>query len=172
MEATCIEITLVQQDFERAWSSLEVIEFSTGVPVKRDESTAAIRWASTNHFGLAVVRASQSPQSQVFLPQSGFCACARQELRIKFERFLAEWREQRDFISNYDRIVACPGHLKIVAMGRDALPLIMKELEKGSADPFFRALELITSAQPVRHEDRGNLEKMNKAWLDWWRPQD
>ena len=171
MEATCIEITLAQQDLESAWSSREVIEFSTGVPVNRDDSTEAVRLASTKHFGLTVARANQSPQSQVFLPQSGFYSSAQQERRIKFDRFLAEWRQQRAFISNYDRIVACPGHLSIVAMGQDALPLIMEELEKGASDPFFRALELITSAQPVRHEDRGNLEKMNKAWLDWWRPQ-
>ncbi len=91
-----------------------------------------------------------------------------QELQIKFDRLVREWREERGFSSSQNEIYSCRAHMAILAMGNDAVPLIMEQIQKGVLDHWFSALELITSAQPVQHEDRGNYKKMAQAWLKWW----
>jgi len=51
-------------------------------------------------------------------------------------------------------------------MGRGAVPLILAELRK-KTEHWFWALKAITGEDPVREEDRGNLERMAQAWLIW-----
>lgn len=97
--------------------------------------------------------------------------CKRQIDRIKFSRLLGEWETQRGFTSSQWEIETCPAHMGILAMGQDAVPLIMGRIEDGEVNHWFRALELITGAQPVRLEDRGNYAEMARAWLEWWKNQ-
>lgn len=56
--------------------------------------------------------------------------------------------------------------LKIIEMGKDVLPLILKDLEK-TRDYWFYALYKITSEDPVRKEDELNPERMTERWLEW-----
>ncbi|MDE0106458.1 MAG: hypothetical protein OXN96_01550 [Bryobacterales bacterium] len=92
-----------------------------------------------------------------------------QVVGIKFRTLTEQWREQRGFSSSQSEIEACPAYHALLAMGDSVIPLIMEELEKGAKDHWFRILELVSSEQPVRYEDRGHYAKMRTAWLDWWK---
>ena len=91
-----------------------------------------------------------------------------QVVGFRFRTLTERWREQRGFSSSQSEIESCPAYHALLAMGKPVIPLIMEELEKGARDHWFRILELVSSAQPVRYEDRGNYAKMRVAWLDWW----
>ncbi len=88
---------------------------------------------------------------------------------IKFRTLTERWREQRGFSSSQSEIEACPAYHALLAMGESVIPLIMEELAEGAKDHWFRILEMVSSEQPVRYEDRGNYAEMRRAWLDWWK---
>ncbi len=59
-----------------------------------------------------------------------------------------------------------PAYQQIIGMGDAALPFIFQELRR-DPDHWFWALKAITGEDPVAASDRGQLDKMTTAWLDW-----
>jgi hypothetical protein len=92
---------------------------------------------------------------------------------INFGLYMSEWRQIRNPLSSnsWDNVLN-PGYQKIIGMGSDALPLILRELERefesGEPDDWFIALWAVTGGEnPVPLESRGKTREMAKAWLDW-----
>lgn len=85
---------------------------------------------------------------------------------IKFRRLVAEWRRDTRFVSAVRRKMAHPAYLKIIGMGKDALPFILKDLDDRPGD-WIAALMSITDENPVKPDD--NFEQAVKAWLRWGR---
>lgn len=88
--------------------------------------------------------------------------------REEFERLAAEWRSRAEFLSSPTKISELPAYRAIVDMGPDAVPLILEELRR-EPDHGFVALKRITGEDPVPEEDRGDLDRMARAWLEWGR---
>lgn len=61
-----------------------------------------------------------------------------------------------------------PSYLAIIGLGKEALPFILKDLQR-ETNHWFTALRAISKVEssPVRSEDAGNLKKMREAWLKW-----
>ena len=63
-----------------------------------------------------------------------------------------------------------PAYQQIIAMGLEVVPLLFRELER-EPDHWFRALHVLTGADPVPPESRGKIREMAAAWLRWGRDQ-
>jgi hypothetical protein len=63
-----------------------------------------------------------------------------------------------------------PAYRAITNMGDEAIPLLLRELET-RPHFWFAALREITGEDPVKEQDRGHLENMRQAWLEWGREQ-
>lgn len=87
----------------------------------------------------------------------------------KFKRLAAEWRRDTRFVSAVRRKVAHPAYLKIIGMGKDALPFILKDLDDRPAD-WIPALISITDENPAKADN--TFEQAVKAWLKWGRDHD
>lgn len=87
-------------------------------------------------------------------------------LKAEFDRLAAEWKRETRYHSSSDIIEEHPAYQAIIAMGEDVIPLILADLRQSMAH-WFMALGRITGASPVRYEDRGKVEIMTAAWLDW-----
>ena len=88
--------------------------------------------------------------------------------RVQFFALLKKWREERNpFVSSVAEKIACPSHLRIIAMGERALPFIMEQLAEGPLDQWCPALEAITGENPVPETAAGDLVEISKAWLAW-----
>ena len=87
-------------------------------------------------------------------------------LAQKFEILKSQWRAETQFQSSIVMIIANNNYQDIIRLGRHALPFILREL---SIQPnhWFYALQEITCFNPVKTEDRGDVEKMANAWLKW-----
>ncbi len=83
-----------------------------------------------------------------------------------FDQLTLEWREGTAFTPSLADIVAHPSYLRIIGMGREALPYILNELRR-APDHWHWALFSITGENPVPREASGDLEKMREAWLSW-----
>lgn len=86
----------------------------------------------------------------------------------KFRRLKEEWKDATQFMSSTTGITSVDPYLQIVALGPDALPIILEEL-KMAPDHWFQALRAITGEDPVEPEYWGDLRAMSEAWLAWGR---
>lgn len=88
----------------------------------------------------------------------------------RFYSDLKRWREATADLSSLSAIVNDDAYKRIIGMGLPALPLIFVEMQR-EPDFWFDALRSITGIgddeDPVRPEDRGNLQAMTSAWLEW-----
>lgn len=89
-------------------------------------------------------------------------------LESEFNRLAAEWKEQGKYLSSPTAIADLPGYRAIVAMGRVALPLILRDLQKGP-HLWFTALKRIAGESPVPEAARGDILLMADAWIQWGR---
>lgn len=68
--------------------------------------------------------------------------------------------------SRSDQIARHPSHKAIVSMGRAAVGLLLRDLQR-SGGYWFTALYEITKESPVPSTDSGHVPKMIDAWLKW-----
>lgn len=99
-------------------------------------------------------------------------AADRSERERRFNRFVSEWRQQRnEFSSDPQELAMCPAYQKIIAMGPEAIPFILNEL-RCRPDHWFWALNTLTDTNPIRAEHAGNFNEMVNDWLVWGREND
>ena len=87
-------------------------------------------------------------------------------IEAEFGQLVHEWKSGRRRGADVARMIKHPAYERIIGMGRPAIPLILKELER-EVDHWFPALREITGFSPIPEESKGNLAKMRQAWLDW-----
>ena len=90
------------------------------------------------------------------------------ETERAFRRLAEEWKASRGPGSTLRSMAEHPAYRAIIALGEQAVPLILDELVR-DVDSWFSALKAITGANPVRLEDQGSLVKMAKSWVEWGR---
>ena len=86
--------------------------------------------------------------------------------RERFQELADQWEIETVFLSNSDRAAEHLAHQEIVSMGEKAVSLILERMQSQGGH-WFHALRDITNANPVQPSDRGNIEAMQTAWLDW-----
>ena len=84
----------------------------------------------------------------------------------KFDKLVANWKSETSFNSSLSGKIINPHYLRIIGMGRTAVPLIIQELRE-NPDHFFVALVSITGEDPVPEADKGNISKMAATWINW-----
>lgn len=86
--------------------------------------------------------------------------------RDRFQRHLAQWKEQSGYLSNTAQMAMLRPYQQIIGMGASAVPLILEGLQR-EPDQWFWALECITEENPVPPEDAGRVRAMAHAWIRW-----
>lgn len=88
------------------------------------------------------------------------------QVETRFRQLADTWRRQTAHLSSIEAKSANPAYQEIIAMGRDAIPLILRELAR-KPDHWFYALHAITGDNPVPPESAGRLREMASAWLQY-----
>jgi hypothetical protein len=83
-----------------------------------------------------------------------------------FQALAAEWERETLFLSSTTDIVLHPAYQRIIGLGPAAVPLILGRMRERPGH-WFWALRAITGEDPVQPEERGDLAKMARRWLDW-----
>jgi hypothetical protein len=86
----------------------------------------------------------------------------------RFEQLAQQWKAETALLSDLSKKSMHPAYQRIIGMGQDALPLLLKELESHPSH-WFWALRSITGANPVKPENRGRIKRMAQDWLAWGR---
>ena len=95
---------------------------------------------------------------------------ADRDFRLTFVAHAERWRKETAIFSSVSDIVLNPSYQRIIGMGPDVVPLILRDLEKTN-DHWFWALEAITGQNPITEDDRGRVKQMAKRWLEWGKAQ-
>jgi len=85
-----------------------------------------------------------------------------------FAKLVREWKSFGRSTSLVRNLAVHPAYQKIIGMGKQAIPLILNELQK-ERDHWFWALEAISRQDPVPEESKGDIEEMTRIWLQWGR---
>ena len=88
------------------------------------------------------------------------------EIETTFLELAKQWRRETGMLSVISKISMHPAYQRIIGMGQPVVPLIMRQLER-EPDHWFWALSAITGANPVKAEQRGRLQQMAQAWIEW-----
>jgi hypothetical protein len=97
---------------------------------------------------------------------SSSAARRARELEHEFQTRATAWRSATAHLSSVADKAADPNYHRIIAMGRDALRPIFKDMQR-EPDHWFWALRIITGADPVSSGIRGDMQAMTDAWLGW-----
>jgi hypothetical protein len=89
-------------------------------------------------------------------------------LEATLSKLADEWHRATRFSSFARDIVLHPAYQRIIGLGPDAVPLLLRRLQK-APDHWFWALVALTGEDPVGPADRGNMATMAARWLAWGR---
>jgi hypothetical protein len=87
-------------------------------------------------------------------------------LEEQFQHLVAVWRAETALTSSLTEMVNHPAYQKIIGLGPQVVPLLLRELER-EPDYWFAALRALTGANPVAPAKRGKLKEMTESWLCW-----
>jgi predicted HTH domain antitoxin len=87
-----------------------------------------------------------------------------EELGKEFERLAKQWKEETSLHSSLGEIFTNDAYQRIMAMGHEALPLILSDLQKTPAHWFY-ALEKIVGRDMAGGAD--TFDDARAAWLEW-----
>jgi hypothetical protein len=94
---------------------------------------------------------------------------ARKLEHANFKKFLHlkdEWSKDTKFVSATGELFSNKYYQKIIDMGPNATPWIIREMKKKPGHWFY-ALRKITGANPVVDAHAGNVKAMTQDWLVW-----
>jgi hypothetical protein len=127
--------------------------------------------SNINYYPLEIHTEVETGSSLIYLAHYTTDPGSLELLRIQtvFDDLISQWRKERGATSSITEIVMCRSHLRIIGMGPMAIPLILREMEDEGDDPdmWFVALQMLTGADPVTDDARGNFKKMAALWFDW-----
>ncbi len=86
----------------------------------------------------------------------------------RFAELANRWHDETDHLSSPLSITNNDTYLKIISMGEPVIPLILQDLQERGGD-WYRALRILSGADPVSTEVRGEVPRMKEAWLRWGR---
>ena len=90
-------------------------------------------------------------------------------LTTNYTRFLNlvnTWQHETQFAPSVYEMVLSPSYQQVIGLGQEAIPWILKELER-NPDHWFWALKSITGVDPVKSSNQGNIKEMANDWLEW-----
>jgi hypothetical protein len=87
---------------------------------------------------------------------------------FRFYSLAETWQRECAHLSSLREMVLHPAYQEIIGMGREALPFLLRELER-KPDHWDWALRAITGENPVPPEHRGRLADIARDWLEWAR---
>jgi hypothetical protein len=85
---------------------------------------------------------------------------------ITFNDLYSKWK-QETFLDSSSKIFDNINYQKIIALGKNILPILINNLD-GSSTFLFFALYKITNENPVQLENYGNILAMTEDWKNWW----
>jgi len=93
-------------------------------------------------------------------------AWERTDPEQRFSELADQWYRETRTTSSLRKMITHPAYLRILGMGTEAVPLLLRELEK-TRDHWLVALHAITGEEPA--SPGADYDEAVDAWLNWGR---
>ena len=103
---------------------------------------------------------------RAFVEQSTDAESPEQTLQERFDALVREWQRATGSASSFTEIVGHRAYRDIIAMGQEAVPMILRDPER-EPKQWGPALSAITGAHPVPKEHAGRIKEIARGWLSW-----
>lgn len=84
----------------------------------------------------------------------------------KFRYYASKWKDETGGDSSLTNITSNMNYLRIIRIGDEAIPLILRELRREPA-PWFVALRAISEDDSIGRDSPGDFRKTAAAWIQW-----
>lgn len=84
----------------------------------------------------------------------------------KFNDLKNNWKIETAFISDYDKIINNDSYRSIIELGKEIIPLILKDLRDNDG-LWFHALEQLSKKKITLNMVNPTYQEEKQAWLDW-----
>ena len=121
----------------------------------------AKRYATARHIVKTIANRSRSRTGET--PQ--FQKAER--LRPEFNALVEQWRRETGFLSSSDEKVLNSAYQSIIAMGIDAVPLVLEELAARRGHWSWALHFMTKGVDPI--PEAANVDAARDAWLKWGR---
>ncbi len=144
---------------------LQIVESNWGKPAPASEVRNGDVWRKEpQEIGRLLEALEQASEwATLIVATSGR---VEDELEQQFNMLASRWRNQTGGLSSPTKQVAHSDYLKIIAMGKPALPFVLREL-RDRGGQWYPALRAISDADPVPEDAVGYVPRMKLAWLEW-----
>lgn len=85
-------------------------------------------------------------------------------LEREFNLLVEKWLRETAHVSSVKKASLHPAYQRIIGMGREAIPFLLRELQH-KPDHWFWALNAVTGEDAAQAED--TFDGAVRAWLDW-----
>lgn len=89
-------------------------------------------------------------------------------LEAEFARLAEEWKTDTEFVSSVTDNLMHPAYQRIIGMGFQAVPLLLREL-RDRPHHWFWALRCISGEEPASFDETSSFEDVRQGWLAWGR---
>lgn len=89
------------------------------------------------------------------------------DLELKFREYADKWYLETIRESSLTKLMSNVNYLKVIKLGPDVVPLILKELRSDDPAPWFLALRVLTEETEVGCGNPGNFVEKARAWVAW-----
>lgn len=88
------------------------------------------------------------------------------QIETEFTTLAETWYRETLHSSQYLDKILHPAYQRIIGLGKDVIPFVLRELQE---QPFewFWALRALTGEDPTTPEQTGKRDEMARAWLNW-----
>jgi hypothetical protein len=124
-------------------------------------------WSYSPKAGIAEIKAKwEMPQSKQWGRTKDSVLTSSAAVEEQFRHLANEWSEDTWHISSISDLTAHPSYRKIVDMGMDVVPFLLKDLQQ-TRRFWFPALSEITKLRPFDPRHTGDVARMTEAWIAW-----
>lgn len=138
------------------WSDASKLDFSAYIKVKEPSKKYGLSLGREKCSIVHFIIQEKAPNNDSDISK---------EKEIEFYKLAQQWAKEAKGQSSMSQALT-PTYLKILTLGKEITPLILKEL-KERPNFWFLALRTLNDENPVPKEHMGNVLKMREAWLTW-----
>ncbi len=90
-----------------------------------------------------------------------------ESLSEEFPKLVKQWKEETFALSSLTKIYAHPAYQRIIGMGTDGLPYVLRELQKNQGRWFYALKFMAGESGKNVAVGINNFEDARAAWLEW-----
>lgn len=148
--------------FQKVHSEITSVTQFEGID-KVNQTDLLYQTFSFEFFLPSLLKKQFKEKSQASSPKNQF---SEKSKKNEFNQLAEQWYLETLHSSGYLDKILHPAYQRIIGLGKDIIPYILRELQDAPAE-WFWALRALTGEDPTKSIQAGKRDEIAKAWIKW-----